>query len=119
KKTASKTDAQKPADAKANKVAKTTTTNAAAKGKKVKKTAARTPSAKAKKPAKKADTEAPGRRCAGTPITIDRGGLEVQSLAFVDCHGKPLESAQTALSVLARPWGAPKPAQLPAHAAAA
>jgi hypothetical protein len=115
---AAKQETPKPAEAKASKEAKTTA--AATKGKKVKKTAARAASgAKPKKTAKKADTDAPGRRCTGTPLTIDRGGLEVQSLPVVDCHGKPLDSAQTALSVLARPWGAAKPAHLPPHATAA
>jgi hypothetical protein len=88
----------------------------ASKSKKTKKTASRTAGAK-KKTAKKADSEAPGGRCQGTPIAIDRGGLESQSLALVDCHDRPLERADEALSVLARPWGAPRPANL--HAALA
>ena len=53
-----------------------------------------------------------GRRrgpASGTPIAIDRGGLEGQSLPLLDCHDRPLEAAQVALSVLARPWGAQKP----------
>jgi hypothetical protein len=86
---------------------------ASAKGKKIKKTAART-AGKGKKMAKKADKEAPGRRCQGTAIAIDRSGLEAQNLALLDCHKKPIEASQTALSVLARPWGASKPAHLAA-----
>jgi len=86
-------------------------------GNKAKKAASRAAS-KGKKTAKRADAEAPRRRCLGTPIAIDRGGLEGQSLTLVDCHDRPLEEAQTALSVLARPWGAQKPAHLaPLHAA--
>jgi hypothetical protein len=85
---------------------------AAAKGKKAKKTASRTAGATRKKGAKKADKEAPGRPCPSSQVTIDRGGLEAQTLPLLDCHDRPLESADRALSVLARPWGAPKPASL-------
>ena len=113
-------DAAKPApkaeEAPAKSEAKATP--ASSKGKKTKKTASRTAGAK-KKTAKKADSDAPGRRCLGTPISIDRGGLEAQSLALVDCHDKPLDHADEALSVLARPWGAPRPAGLHALALAA
>jgi hypothetical protein len=90
---------------------------ASSKSKKTKKTASRSAGAKPKKSAKKADSDAPGRSCPGTPISIDRGGLEAQSLALVDCHDKPLDHADEALSVLARPWGAPRPASLHALAA--
>lgn len=88
---------------------------AASKGKKTKKTASRAPSTPKKKTAKKADGDAPGRRCPGTPIHLDRGGLEGQSLALVDCHDRPVDTAGEALSVLARPWGAPRPGKLPAQ----
>ena len=81
----------------------------ASKGKKSKKTASRSAGAKKKATAKKGDSDAPRRRCTGTPIQIDRGGLEGQSLTLVDCHDKPLDAADQALSVLARPWGAAKP----------
>ncbi len=63
---------------------------------------------KGKKTAARAATKSP-KRCAGTPVTLDRGGLEGQSLTLVDCHDRPNEGAQAALSVLARPWGAQKP----------
>jgi hypothetical protein len=95
----------KPDGAKGGKEAKATPA-AAPKGKKAKKTASRS-AAKGKKTAKKADP--PRRRCLGTPLAIDRGGLEAQSLALLDCHDQPTEAAQLALSVLARPWGAQKP----------
>src|SRR6185437_16740768 len=52
------------------------------------------------------------KRCTGAAIAIDRGGLEGQSMTLLDCHGRPREAAQVALSVLARPWGAQKPTNL-------
>jgi hypothetical protein len=113
---ASKDAAQKPEEAKAS-TKDGASAKAAPKGKKAKKTASRT-GAKGKKTAKKADSDAPGRRCLGTPIAIDRGGLEAQHLALLDCHDKPLDSSAEALSVLARPWGVQKPAHL-THAKAA
>jgi Peptidase M15 len=78
----------------------------AAKGKKTKKTASRAANGQ-RKLARKADKEAP-RPCVGTSITIDRGGLEGQTLPLVDCHARPIEASREALSVLARPWGAQK-----------
>lgn len=84
--------------------------SAPGKNKKAKKTAAREPSAKKKAPAKKADSDAPRRSCLGAPVAVDRGGLEAQSLTLTDCHDRPIEAAGRALSVLARPWGTPKPA---------
>lgn len=89
---------------------RTSKADAKPKEKKVKKVASRT---KGKKTAKRA--EAPKRRCTGSSITIDRGGLEGMTLPLVDCRDRPVESSQVALSVLARPWGAQKPATLPAH----
>jgi hypothetical protein len=82
------------------------------KAKKPKKTASRSLSGAkhAKKKGKKADPEAPRRPCLGAPISLDRSGLEGQRLRLVDCHDRPLDVADRALSVLARPWGAPKPA---------
>ena len=77
---------------------------------------------KGKKTAHRADpdarrAQAKAKRCVGSPVAIDRGGLEAQSLVLLDCHGQPVEASQIALSVLARPWGAQKPAHLalPAH----
>ena len=71
--------------------------------------------AKGKKTARRADPKAPKHRCLGAPITIDRGGLERQTLTPLDCHDRPLKSAREALSELARPWGAMKPsARVPA-----
>jgi Bacterial protein of unknown function (DUF882) len=79
-------------------------------GKRLKKTASRDP-AGAQKTARKAEMEAPKRRCTGAPVTIDRSGLERQTLTLVDCHERPVDSAREALSVLARPWGAAKPVE--------
>lgn len=89
------------------------------KGKKAKKTASRGPSAPPKtrtRSGKKAASETPRRRCLGTPIAIDRGGLEGQRLRLVDCRDRPVDAADHALSVLARPWGTPKPAAPKPHA---
>jgi Peptidase M15 len=63
---------------------------------------------RSKKTAHKAAPEGT-RRCLGAPITVDRTGLEGQTLVLLDCHDKPIEAAQRALSVLARPWGAQRP----------
>ncbi|MCC6555969.1 MAG: DUF882 domain-containing protein [Polyangiaceae bacterium] len=65
---------------------------------------------------KKASRAAPAKPCAGPAISIDRGGLEPERMSLVDCSGKPLEEARRRLSVLARPWGAERPAHLPDHA---
>lgn len=98
----------KPEEAKKGKVEGKPAAAAAPKEKKAKKVASRA-GAKGKKTAKKADPETPKRHCAGTPITLDRMGLEGQTLTLVDCRHQPVESAREALSVLARPWGAQKP----------
>ena len=79
------------------------------KGKKSKKTASRGAAARKKAAAKKADSDAPQRPCLGAPVTVDRGGLEGQSLALVDCHGAPRDVAREELSLLARPWSAARP----------
>ncbi len=79
------------------------------KGKKTKKTASRGTSSRKKAPAKKADSDAPQRPCLGSPVTVDRGGLEGQSLALVDCNGAPRDVAREQLSLLARPWSAARP----------
>lgn len=90
--------------------AKPKAAQAPAKAKKAtKKTASRAPAGKKKATPKKADTDAPKKPCLGAQVTIDRGGLEGQSLPLLDCKKKPLEAAQRALSALARPWGAAKP----------
>jgi hypothetical protein len=82
---------------------------AAPKGKKAKKTASRSVSTRSKKMAKKAESEAPHRPCLGPSVAVDRGGLEGETLSLVDCHGAPLDSARTELSLLARPWSVPRP----------
>jgi hypothetical protein len=82
--------------------------------KKPKKTASRA-AGKGKKTARRAGSEAPKRRCVGAPISIDRMGLEGRTLTLLDCHDRPVESAREALSVIARPWGAQKPAHLDVH----
>jgi hypothetical protein len=68
---------------------------------------------KSRKTARKTAPEHAKRPCVAPPITIDRTGLESQSLAVVDCKRQPLEAARVVLSVLARPWGARKPDRLP------
>jgi hypothetical protein len=70
--------------------------------------------AKSKTPAKakaKAESEpaAPKKPCTTPPVAIDRGGLEAESLALVDCKGRPLPEARVRLSVLARPFGVERP----------
>lgn len=91
---------------KLNRSPKATSASKATKSKKVASRSAK------KKTAKKPPAEAPPRRCLGRPVSIDRGGLEAQSFPLVDCHGRPLAAAGETLSVLARPWGAAKPAGL-------
>ncbi len=83
--------------------------DSSSKGKKTKKTASRSASSRKKAPAKKADSDAPQRPCLGSPVTVDRGGLEGQSLALVDCNGAARDVAREQLSLLARPWSAPRP----------
>jgi hypothetical protein len=89
--------------------------------KKAKKTASRGPSKKAAE--KKAESKAPpseargsatGKPCFGPPVTIDRGGLESETLSLVTCKGSPIEASRVKLSALARPWGSPKPEMTPA-----
>jgi hypothetical protein len=101
------------AHAKADKSEKSDKT--AAKPAKGKRTAAREnkPSGKrAKAPAKNDDgspqpTSSRGA-CSGTPVSLDRGGVEADRFPLVDCHGKPTDAAIAKVSVLARPWGASK-----------
>lgn len=78
-------------------------------GKKAKKTASRSVNTRARKMAKKAESEAPHRPCLGPSVTVDRGGLEGETLSLVDCHGAPRDAARAELSLLARPWSVPRP----------
>jgi hypothetical protein len=78
---------------------------------KEKKTAAREGAAKRRGGKKRA--AAPAKPCLGPAIQIDRSGLELERITLVDCAGKPREEGRRALSVLARPWGAARPSQLP------
>ncbi len=106
---ADKDSGKSSAQAKADKAEPSKAGNKASK---TKKTAAREGGARARKPVGKVakkDSDAPTRRCPGQSVWIDRGGLEGQNLALLDCHHRPVEAAQRALSVLARPWGAKKP----------
>jgi hypothetical protein len=63
-----------------------------------------------KKSAKKGDGETPRPACHPATVSIDRNGLESETFALLDCKGEPLDSARVHLSVLARPWGAQRPA---------
>ena len=102
--------ASKPEEASAKSKGHDGATASSSKGKKTKKTASRGATAARKKAAaKKADSDAPQRPCLGSPVTVDRGGVEGQSLALVDCHGAPRDAAREELSLLARPWSAPRP----------
>jgi len=73
-----------------------------------KKASARAPGAK-RKTGKKSDGDAERPPCFAASISIDRNGLENESFSLVDCKGKPLDAAREKLSVLARPWGTPRP----------
>ncbi|WP_437808888.1 DUF882 domain-containing protein [Sorangium sp. So ce1078] len=55
------------------------------------------------------DREAPPKPCHGPVLSMDRSGLEPERIELVDCKGKPREEARRALSLLARPWGTPRP----------
>ena len=93
---------------------------AAAKPSKTKRSASRENKATPKraKPQPKADdSPAPGAArsaqpaapCTGAAVSFDRGGVEGQRFALVDCQQKPLDGAIAKVSVLARPWGSPRP----------
>lgn len=94
----------------------------------------KTEAAKPKEPAHAKKTEVPGKRgkkakstmpggkrrtskkdepekppCFAPAISIDRNGLEGETFSLVDCKGGVLEDAREKLSVLARPWGSPRP----------
>jgi Bacterial protein of unknown function (DUF882) len=112
-KTDSKVDSKADKADKADKAeAKHATTSTASHGKKAKKVAARAPTTRARRAGKKADKEAPPRPCLGAQVTVDRGGLEGEPLAPLDCHSKPRESARERLSLLARPWSVGRPRSL-------
>lgn len=84
---------------------------------KKKKTASRAAQPKRKtskssgKASKKAanDKDAPKPPCFGPAVTIDRSGLERETLSLVFCDGRPVPAARDRLSLLARPWGTPRP----------
>lgn len=73
-----------------------------------KKASARSPGAK-RKTGKKSDADAERPPCFAPSVAIDRNGLENETFSLVDCKGKPLDSAREKLSILARPWGTPRP----------
>lgn len=58
--------------------------------------------------APKADGPRSQSPCVGPAIALDRGGVEADRFPLVDCKGKPLDSAVSKVSVLARRLGAPK-----------
>ncbi|WP_438015229.1 DUF882 domain-containing protein [Sorangium sp. So ce315] len=88
---------------------------AAREKRKEKRTAARTVESKRRTAKKKEGSrekggrEAPPKPCLGPTLSIDRSGLEPERLELVDCAGRPREEARRALSLLARPWGTPRP----------
>ncbi|WP_437943229.1 DUF882 domain-containing protein [Sorangium sp. So ce281] len=77
--------------------------------KKEKRRAARTAESKRRGAKKGVEREAPPKPCHGPVLSMDRSGLEPERLELVDCKGKPREEARRALSLLARPWGTPRP----------
>ncbi|WP_437631395.1 DUF882 domain-containing protein [Sorangium sp. So ce854] len=86
---------------------------AAREKRKEKKTAARTAESRRRGAKKKGESrEAPPKApkpCHGPTLSLDRSGLEPERLELVDCAGRPREEARRALSLLARPWGTPRP----------
>lgn len=77
--------------------------------KKEKRRAARTAESKRRGAKKGMEREAPPKPCHGPVLSMDRSGLEPERLELVDCKGKPREEARRSLSLLARPWGTPRP----------
>ncbi|WP_437587094.1 DUF882 domain-containing protein [Sorangium sp. So ce1000] len=77
--------------------------------KKEKRRAARTAESKRRGAKKGLEREAPPKPCHGPALSMDRSGLEPERFELVDCKGKPREEARRALSLLARPWGTPRP----------
>ncbi|MDC0739772.1 YcbK family protein [Polyangium mundeleinium] len=66
-------------------------------------------SSKKRKGTKKAEAETDRPPCFAPAVSIDRNGLEGETFSLVDCKGKVLDDAREKLSVLARPWGTPRP----------
>jgi hypothetical protein len=72
------------------------------------------PSPKRGKPAAKSEDRpstgkaSPEALCDGTSVSFDRGGVEADRFALVDCKGKARDGAIAKVSLLARPWGAPR-----------
>jgi Peptidase M15 len=93
---------------KAPKEAKETTSASTRAASASKKASARAPGAK-RKTGKKSDGDAERPPCFAPVVGMDRNGLENESFSLVDCKGKPLDTAREKLSILARPWGTPKP----------
>ncbi|AUX35751.1 MULTISPECIES: DUF882 domain-containing protein [Sorangium] len=77
--------------------------------KKEKRRAARTVESKRRGAKSGPDREAPPKPCHGPVLSMDRSGIEPDRLELVDCKGRPREEARRALSLLARPWGTPRP----------
>lgn len=98
------TKAAKPAKASASKASKDAKSKASAPKAKATKAAP----AKAK-PKAEGELAAAKKPCTTPPVSIDRGGLEAESLSLVDCKGRPLPEARVRLSVLARPFGVERP----------
>lgn len=73
------------------------------------KKAAREATAKKGKAASPKKSEAPERPCLGKSVTVDRGGLEAETLALVDCKGRVRPEARERISLLARPFGVGRP----------
>jgi len=80
-------------------------------GNKTKKRAARAaePHRKSRKRGERNPSPKP---CLNAPVTIDRGGLESQSISLLDCLGTPIAAGRDELSLLARPWGTARPRHL-------
>jgi uncharacterized protein YcbK (DUF882 family) len=74
-------------------------------GRRSKKASAALPGGK-RKGSKKVAVEPP---CFAPAVAIDRNGLEGESFSLTDCKGAVLADAREKFSVLARPWGTPRP----------
>jgi hypothetical protein len=102
-------------------------TRSPARAKKTKKSASRAASKKgsaaksgerAPRARRAARSDASHRRaCAAHVLSIDRNGLEGETLELTDCAGNPTLDARKRLSILARPWSAALPdvAAMKAH----
>lgn len=93
--------------------------------KKTKKTASRAAGAKKKTASTKtkSDAKAPpahrtkAKPCFGPSVSLDRGGLEAETMSLLTCAGAPVADSRERLSVLARPWSVTRP-ELPKHRSA-